>query len=324
MNIMVGNEAPRRTLARAIAGGSIHHAWLIAGPQGIGKARFAHEAAALLLARAVDPSVATDRPLDPSHRIARLLASGAHPDYRELTRLPRDAAKPDDGLKRNISIDQVRTLLPMFATKPALSQRRVVVIDAVDDLEPAGANALLKNLEEPPAGTIFLLVSHAPGRLLPTIRSRCRLLRFTALSAVEVRSAIAAVLPDAGAEEIEALVRAGAGSPGRGLAFAGLGMEAIERDLCALADGGDADNAVRTRLAKALSGKAAQPRFAAFVERVPSFIAERARDLSGDRLRTALDAHVAAREVGAIALGLTQDAQGAAFELGGIVARLGR
>ncbi|NWM20145.1 DNA polymerase III subunit delta', partial [Escherichia coli] len=73
-----------------------------------------------------------------------------------------------------------------FATKPSFSPRRVIVIDAIDDLERGGANALLKNLEEPPAGTIFLLVSHAPGRLLPTIRSRCRLLRFEALPDADV------------------------------------------------------------------------------------------------------------------------------------------
>jgi DNA polymerase III subunit delta' len=324
MTPLVGNEPARAAFARAIEDGAIHHAWLIAGPEGVGKAMFARQAAATLLARAVDPAVASDRALDPDHRIARLLAGGAHPDFRELARLPKDAAKPDEGLKRSITIDQVRTLQPMFATKPALSEQRVVVIDAIDDLERGGANALLKNLEEPPAGTIFMLVSHAPGRLLPTIGSRCRLLRFKALADDAVRTVIARELPDASADEVEALVRLGAGSPGRALAFAGLGMDAIERDLTLLAERGDADNAVRGRLAKSLSGKAAQPRFAAFVERAPSFIAEYARTRSGERLRIALNAHADAREVGAIALGLSQDAQGAAFEIAGIVARLAR
>ncbi|WP_315760117.1 AAA family ATPase [Sphingomonas sp. Y38-1Y] len=322
MTSPIGNETARAAFAAAVAGGSIHHAWLIAGPEGVGKGLFARAAAAVLLGRAIDPSVPLAGPLPPDHRIARLLASGAHPDYRELVRLPKDAAKPDEGLKRSIAIDQVRTLQPMFATKPALSERRVIVIDAIDDLERAGANALLKNLEEPPTGTIFLLVSHAPGRLLPTIRSRCRLLRFSALEDGDVARALRNADPELAEPEIAALVRAGAGSPGRALAFAGLDMAAIERELETIAASGDRDNAARGRLAKALAGKGAAARFAAFVERVPAFIAEQARVASGERLRTALDAHADARQVGGIALALTQDAAGAVFELGGIVARL--
>ncbi len=322
MTPLIGNDAPRAAFAAAIGGEAIHHAWLIAGPEGVGKGRFAREAAALLLARALDPAVPPSGPLSPDHRVARLLASGAHPDYRELVRLPKDAAKPDDGLKRSITIDQVRTLQPMFATKPALSPRRVVLIDAIDDLERSGANALLKNLEEPPAGTIFLLVSHSPGRLLPTIRSRCRSLRFSALADDQVARVLRSEAPDLPEAEVTALVRAGAGSPGRALAFAGLDMAAIERDLAEIATTGDRDNAVRGRLAKGLSGKGATERFTAFVERVPAFIAEQARLASGERLRTALDAHDAARSVGGIAVALTQDAAGTVFELGGIVARL--
>ncbi len=322
MTPLIGNEAPRAAFAAGIGGEAIHHAWLISGPEGVGKGRFAREAAALLLARALDPSVPPAGPLSPDHRVARLLASGAHPDYRELVRLPKDAAKPDDGLKRSITIDQVRTLQPMFATKPALSARRVIVIDAIDDLERSGANALLKNLEEPPVGTIFLLVSHAPGRLLPTIRSRCRSLRFAALADDQVARVLRAEAPDLAEAEVAALVRAGGGSPGRALAFAGLDMASIERDLAEIAATGDRDNAVRGRLAKALSGKGATERFAAFVERVPAFIAEQARMASGERLRTALDAHDAARAVGGIAVALTQDAGGTVFELGGIVARI--
>ena len=102
----------------------------------------------------------------------------SHPDFKLLERLPKANSEE---LARSITVDQVRGLQPLFATTPSLSPRRVVLIDAIDDLERSAANALLKNLEEPPAGTIFLLVSHAPGRLLPTIRSRCRLLRFDPL-----------------------------------------------------------------------------------------------------------------------------------------------
>jgi DNA polymerase-3 subunit delta' len=324
MTELVGNETARSAFARAVEGGAIHHAWLIAGPEGVGKGSFARHAAALLLARAVDPALPVAAPVPADNRIARLLASGAHPDYRELVRLPKDAAKPDEGLARSITIAQVRTLQPMFATKPALSDRRVVIIDAIDDLERSGSNALLKNLEEPPAGTIFLLVSHAPGRLLPTIRSRCRMLRFSALSEAEVLRVLRQQVEDASEDELAALARAGDGSPGRAIAFAGLDMNEIERELTQIADKGDRDNAIRSRLAKALGARGGQARYAAFVERVPSFIAERAKTAQGEQIRTALDAHADARQIGGVAIGLSQDVSGTVFELCGVVARLAR
>jgi len=178
---------------------------------------------------------------------------------------------------------------------------------------------LLKNLEEPPAGTVFLLVSHAPGRLLPTIRSRCRMLRFEALDDAEMRAA----LVDAGvaSNEIDELIRVGQGSPARALAMAGLDISGLDKALEELAQG-DASNAVRAELARALSLKAAQERYEAFLERAPSFIAAAARTRSGEALRTALDAHDAARNLSASALGLSLDAQGTVFEMAGLVARL--
>src|SRR3546814_19245555 len=112
----------------------------------------------------------------------------------------------------------------MFATTPSMSPRRVVLIDAVDDLERGGANALLKSLEEPPAGTIFLLVSHAPGRLLPTIRSRCRLLRFEPLPREAMTSLLRDVLPQERDAEIAALIADGPGPPGPRRGFAALGL----------------------------------------------------------------------------------------------------
>ena len=166
---------------------------------------------------------------------------------------------------------------------------------------------------------MFLLVSHAPGRLLPTIRSRCRMLRFEALDDGEMRAA----LVDAGvaSNEIEELIRVGQGSPARALAMAGLDISGLDKALAELAQG-DASNAVRAELARALSLKAAQERYEAFLERAPSFIAAAARTRSGDSLRTALDAYDAARNLAASALGLSLDAQGTVFEMAGLVARL--
>lgn len=310
----VGNATARAAFANALDGGHLHHAWLIAGPEGVGKAGFAREAALRLLGRI--GSDADD---------ARQVAGGAHPRYRELARLPKDADKPDEALARSINIHQVRSLQSLFVRKPEPGEHRVVVIDAIDDLErPGASNALLKNLEEPPAGTIFLLVSHAPGRLLPTIRSRCRLLRFDPLADAEVTVVLRAHLPQASVAEIDALVRAGGGSPGRALRFAGLDLAAIEGDLAAIAADGDPTNRLRVRLSRALSTKAAQQRYEAFLERVPAFIAERSRALRGPALRDALDAYAAATDLAGVSLAQSLDAGTTAFEMGSLVARLAR
>jgi DNA polymerase-3 subunit delta' len=255
-------------------------------------------------------------------RTRSLIEAGSHPDYRVLARLPKDPEKPDQDLARSITIAQVRTLQPLFATTPSMSARRVVVIDAIDDLERGGANALLKNLEEPPAGTIFLLVSHAPGRLLPTIRSRCRLLRFEALGQDEVTKAIRALRPEADDEEVAALVRASDGAPGRALRYAGLDIAGIDSALAEIARDGDRDNGRRLKLAKALGGKTSQPRYEAFLDRAQAFVADQARTRSGPALRTALDAHAAARDLAGAAVGLSLDAQATVFEMAGIVASL--
>lgn len=322
MTSLVGNSVAHDAFYQAARGGSLHHCWLFAGPEGVGKASFAIEAAGRLLAAQEEGEGVLASSAHPRGTAAQLFDKGNHPDFRLLTRPPVDPDKPEKGLKRSIPIDDVRALIGRFATRPTMGNRRVIVIDAVDDLERGGANALLKSLEEPPAGTIFLLISHSPGRLLPTIRSRCRVLRFETVADADVARLLREQIPDASADEIDTLVRAGAGSPGRALSFAGLDLAAIERDLSAIAEHGDADNAVRNRLAKSLSTKDAQPRYEAFLERVPSFVAERARMRSGDALAEALQVYEASRSVAASSLGLSLDAQASVFELGGIVARL--
>lgn len=316
MTSLYGNARAHEAFAAAIDTGSLHHAWIFAGPEGIGKARFAMLAARRILAG----SGPDDFSVPPGDRAQQLIDAGSHPDLKLLRRLPKDPAKPDQDIARSIKVDQVRELDAFLGTKATFSDRRVVVIDAVDDLERSGANALLKDLEEPPAGTVFLLISHAPGRLLPTIRSRCRTLRFEPLSDAEMRAA----LTDAGVEagEIGELVRLGQGAPAGALAMAGLDVAGLDRALVALAEG-DPSNAVRLELARALALKAAQPRYKAFLDRAPAFIATAARERRGEALRTALDAYDAARSLAASALGLSLDVQGTVFEMGGIVARLG-
>lgn len=325
MTSLLGNAAARAAFFAAARSNAMHHGWLIAGPEGVGKASFARMAAARMLAHAEDSRVELiDAPLDPDHPVARMIAAGAHPDFHLLERLPKDPEKPDVDVARSIKIEQVRALQARLATKPARSDRRVILIDSIDDLERNAANALLKSLEEPPAGTIFLLVSHAPGRLLPTIRSRCRLLRFDPLSDAEVEALVRRALPESDAGEITALVRAGAGSPGRALDYAGLELAALERDMAAILSQGDPGNAIRSTLSKQLSGKAAQARYEAFLARAPSLIAEQASNRTGERLHTALDAYAEARQVAAIATAQSMDSAATVFEMGGILARLAR
>ncbi|OWK32712.1 AAA family ATPase [Sphingomonas mucosissima] len=315
MTALRGNEAARGAFQAAVTSGTMHHAWLFAGPQGIGKGSFAREAAIDLLARA-SGDLGADR-------TRALVEAGSHPDFRVLERLPKDG-KPDGDLARSVTIAQVRGLQSLFATTPSLGPRRVVLIDAIDDLERAGANALLKNLEEPPAGTVFLLISHAPGRLLPTIRSRCRLLRFDPLNGAEMLAALADLLPEASDDERGTLARAGAGSPGRALRFAGLELDRIDAALATIAQHGDRDNVERVKLMRALSLKAAQPRYEAFLDRVPTFVAEQAPYRSGPALRVTLDAYDEVRRIAASARGLSLDPGATVFELAGVVARLAR
>ena len=301
----------------------MHHAWLIAGPEGVGKASFARIAAMRMLAESAGTrGLADGFELPIGDRTRSLVDAGSHPDFRLLHRLPKDPEKPDQDIARSITIAQVRRLQPMFATVPSMGAARVVVIDAIDDLERAGANALLKNLEEPPSGTIFLLVSHAPGRLLPTIRSRCRLLRFEALADDDVAAAIRSARPEATDTDISALVHAAGGSPGRGLRFAGLDIASLDSAIDAIAADGDPDNARRVKLAKALGAKAAQPRYEAFLDRAPTIIARLARTRQGGALAQAIDAHARARDLSGAAIGLSLDAQATVFEMAGIVAGL--
>ena len=317
--MMLGHDEQTAAFLDAARSGRMHHAWLLAGPQGIGKAGFAEASARWLLADAAGPAVPKDRLVVPDdHPIAALLEAGSHPDFKLLQRLPKASSEE---LARSITVDQVRGLQPLFATTPSLSPRRVVLIDAIDDLERSAANALLKNLEEPPAGTIFLLVSHAPGRLLPTIRSRCRLLRFSALDDDTVRVALRRALPEADDAEIDALVTVADGAPGNALRFAGLDIAGLDAAIEKLAVHGDTSNALRTALGRTLGLKNAQERYEAFLERAPSRIAAEAKRGRGDMGKT-VALWREARDIADRAVRQSMDPQLTVVEIAGLVAKL--
>jgi DNA polymerase-3 subunit delta' len=198
----------------------------------------------------------------------------------------------------------------------------VVIIDAVDDLERAAANALLKNLEEPPPHSLFLLVSHASERLLPTIRSRCRLLRLSPLDPDAMASALRAALPEAAEREIAELAEAAPGSPGRALAFQGLDIAALDKAMVELARDGDPTNARRSALAQSLALKSAQARYEAFLARAPSLAAAEARTRRGPALAEALRTWEKVQSLAVAAPRLSLEPESTVFEIGGLLASL--
>jgi DNA polymerase-3 subunit delta' len=318
---LYGHDAAVASFRDSLDSGRLHHAWLLAGPQGIGKALFAEKAALRVLAQGQGAVDSPGLDVPDSHPAARLVAAGSHPDLMKLERLVKETSSTGE-LARSVSVDQVRGLQRLFSTTASMSPWRVVIIDAIDDIERNAANALLKNLEEPPPHSLFLLVSHAPERLLPTIRSRCRQIRLSPLSTDAMTSALRSAAPDAGDAEIAELVKAGQGSPGRALAWRGLDISGLERAMEALAREGDPTNARRAALAQALSLKSAQPRYEAFLARAPSFIAEAAKGRSGAALAEALRLWERAQGLASSARGLSLETESVVFELCGMLAAL--
>lgn len=241
--------------------GRLHHAWLVTGPEGVGKATFAYRAARRLLgARAEGPP---DRlGSDPDDPVCRQIAARAHPD---LVVVQREGADGKD--RRVIPVDDARALPEFFAKSPAVSAWRVAIIDAADDLNANAANAVLKTLEEPPERGILILISHAPGSLLATLRSRCRTLR---LRSPGEAAALGWLEEKAGVGEGEArkLLGMAGGAPGRAWRLGAAG--AVELDVAAR-DLMEAlprpDPVAMTVLAEGFKGPAGALRFEVFTER---------------------------------------------------------
>jgi DNA polymerase-3 subunit delta' len=189
--VLFGHRDAEAALLNAYRSGRIPHAWLIGGAKGIGKATLAYRMARFVLAHrdplAPDVQHARTLGVDPSDPVARHIASGAHGGLLVLERTANDK-----GVMRTvITVDETRETISFFGSTAAVDGWRVCIVDTVDELNPNAANALLKILEEPPLRSLFLLVSHAPGRVLPTILSRCRRLALRPLSTPDVIEAAA-------------------------------------------------------------------------------------------------------------------------------------
>ena len=259
--MLIGHDAAWTVWRSALAGERMHHAWLLSGMAGLGKTAFALAAAHELVGRGPAPA--------------------QHPDILLLSYGPRtreDEKKRDDGkpyeVARSIRISQIRDIQRRLTTRPTLGERRAVIIDPADDLEPPAANALLKSLEEPPAGTYFMLVSHSPARLLPTIRSRCRTLRFPALDDEQLERLLTNFASDASADERAAAVSAAAGSPGAALAFVEMGLAKVARTMRSIRDGGDADFSARGALTGLIGTRPERDRLRALLDLARATVAE--------------------------------------------------
>jgi DNA polymerase-3 subunit delta' len=316
-----GHDPAVAAFRDALDSGRLHHAWLISGPEGVGKATFADKAALRVLAAGQGRVDAVGLHVPDDNPAARLVAAGSHPDLMRLERLVKESSSTGE-LARSITVDQVRGLQRLFSTTASMSAWRVVVIDSIDDLERNAANALLKNLEEPPPNSVFFLVSHAPERLLPTIRSRCRQLRLSRLDPDAMTSALREALPDAEDKEIRVLAAAGQGSPGRALAFRGLDIAGLDKAMAELVRDGDPTNARRSALAQSLGTKSAQPRFEAFLARAPGAVAAEAKGRRGAALAEALGLWERAQALAGQAKQLSLEPESTVFELAGILASL--
>lgn len=216
-----GHEAAEAAFEEARARGRLHHAWLLTGPEGVGKATFAYRAARRLLGA---PPAEAYGPLgaSPDHPVSRQIAARSHPDLLVIERMGEDG-KP----RKVIPVDDARKLSEFFSKSPASAPHRVAIVDAADDLNVNAANAVLKTLEEPPPRGVLFMISHSPGRLLPTIRSRCRRLGFHALPE-EAVARFVQVETSANAEDAIRLARMSGGAPGRAVSLAAAGAVALD------------------------------------------------------------------------------------------------
>jgi DNA polymerase-3 subunit delta' len=303
-----GHEEPWRQWRAALAGARMHHAWILSGRRGVGKAAFALAAARELVGGP---------------------ATGPHPDILVLTHPPKDdkeAEKRDEGKpyekKRNIPIDDVRAMQRRLVTRPTLGERRVVIIDPADDLEGSASNALLKSLEEPPRGTFFLLVAHRIGRLLPTIRSRCRVLRFAAVPDADIDAVLRREAPEADAATRAAAIAASAGSPGAALDFVGLGLGELQGIMQQLVRSGDPDFARRGKLAEAMGARPDRQRQLAAIDLARAVVAEAMHGVERPAIPALAEAHEELSRLAAQAPTYNYDPGLLVMEIGSLLAAL--
>ena len=276
---LVGHTAAEAEILGAIASGRMHHAWLISGEPGIGKATFAYRIARFLLAHAGHEQEAAGRAatldVPPGLAVAHQIAAQAHPDLAVIRRGLDDKRK---ALKTEIAVSDVWRGLDVFLKTASGGGYRICIVDCCDELNANGANALLKMLEEPPVKGLFLLIANRPGRLLPTIRSRCRSLKLRGLAPEEVAT-VTMSLPGYGDQPAEVHARAAAlahGSVQEALAVLDATMLAFHDRLDAvLASLPELDGQATDAVAEACAGKTGREMFHRFCESCLNWLSAR-------------------------------------------------
>jgi len=265
-----GCEAAENAFVSALERGRLHHAWLLVGPEGVGKATFAYRAARRLLGARPEPDFGV-LGADPEDPVFRQVAGRAHPDLMVLER-----ADPDGKVRKVIPVEEARALPEFFSKSPGRAAHRVAIIDAADDLNSNAANAVLKTLEEPPQRGVLLLISHRPGSLLPTIRSRCRRLVFPAPpTEAAVRWLMAAA--DLTVEAAHGHLRMARGAPGRALRLASTNALEIDEAARRLVERlPTIDQSAALTLADSFRGAEGGARFALAMDRIGAALHETA------------------------------------------------
>jgi DNA polymerase-3 subunit delta' len=269
---LFGHGAAAATLESAARSGRLHHAWLVTGAPGVGKATLCYRFARWLLAGAPPGEPDGDAPLHlpPADPAFARVAAGAHADLRTVRPVAGEG-----GTRPAIRIEHVREAIRFLSLTPAEGGWRVVVIEDVDATRAEQANALLKTLEEPPPRAVLLLTSSAPGRLLPTIRSRCRRLDLGPLPPAEMGRWLAGRMPELGQEARDRLASIAEGSPGRAIQLAeadGLAIQAMVEEAL-----GNLDRRRWHAMADALAAKRDGSAFVTFMALLRRAIAGAAR-----------------------------------------------